>query len=217
MWHAVINIIKKEFTLELRQKNILFGIILYLLSIVFLIYLLQPEPDALVWNSLIWLSSLFITVNTVAKSFLAEPKGRWFYYYTIHNASALLIAKFLYNGFLMFVISLANLLLFNFFLGYPAIHKLSFAGVFILGSVSFSLLFTLLSSIVNKANNNPALLGVIGFPLVFPQLIAISDLSTSQFQTMLVKGWSNYLIAFIGLDIVIITLGIILYPLIWKE
>jgi heme exporter protein B len=213
----IISILQKEFALELRQKNIIFGLLLYLLSIVFLIYLLQPEPESLVWNSFIWLCSLFITVNTVAKSFLGEAKGRWYYYYTIHSAQTLLIAKFIYNGILMVLVSMLNLILFNFFLGYPAIHQTTFVLLFLLGSVSFSFLFTLLSSIVNKANNNPALLGVIGFPLVFPQLIAISDLSTSTFLPLLVKGWSGYLAAFIGLDIIIIALGILLYPLIWKE
>jgi heme exporter protein B len=133
----MFNIIKKEFKIEWRQKNSLFGIVLYLLSLVFLIYNLQEEPDSLVWNSLIWLCVLFISINSVAKSFMSEHKGRWMYYYTVHHPQTLIGAKLIYNTIYMAVIGAINLMLFNFFIGFPAINKPLFIVLFLLGAISF--------------------------------------------------------------------------------
>jgi heme exporter protein B len=213
----MFNIIKKEFKIEWRQKNSLFGIVLYLLSLVFLIYNLQEEPDSLVWNSLIWLCVLFISINSVAKSFMSEHKGRWMYYYTVHHPQTLIGAKLIYNTIYMAVIGAINLMLFNFFIGFPAINKPLFIGLFLLGAISFGLLFTFLSAIVSKVNNNTTLLAVLGFPLVFPLILILSDLSISLFLPVLVKGWNQFFMALLAMDALIVGLSLVLFPYLWKE
>jgi heme exporter protein B len=213
----MFNIIKKEFKIEWRQKNSLFGIVLYLLSLVFLIYNLQEEPDSLVWNSLIWLCVLFISINSVAKSFMSEHKGRWMYYYTVHHPQTLIGAKLIYNTIYMAVIGAINLMLFNFFIGFPAINKPLFIGLFLLGAISFGLLFTFLSAIVSKVNNNTTLLAVLGFPLVFPLILILSDLSISLFLPVMVKGWNQFFIALLAMDALIVGLSLVLFPYLWKE
>ncbi len=213
----MFNIIKKEFKIEWRQKNSLFGIVLYLLSLVFLIYNLQEDPDSLVWNSLIWLCVLFISINSVAKSFMSEHKGRWMYYYTVHHPQTLIGAKLIYNTIYMAVIGAINLMLFNFFIGFPAINKPLFIGLFLLGAISFGLLFTFLSAIVSKVNNNTTLLAVLGFPLVFPLILILSDLSISLFLPVMVKGWNQFFIALLAMDALIVGLSLVLFPYLWKE
>ena len=213
----MFNIIKKEFKIEWRQKNSLFGIVLYLLSLVFLIYNLQEEPDSLVWNSLIWLCVLFISINSVAKSFMSEHKGRWMYYYTVHHPQTLIGAKLIYNTIYMAVIGAINLMLFNFFIGFPAINKPLFIGLFLLGAISFGLLFTFFSAIVSKVNNNTTLLAVLGFPLVFPLILILSDLSISLFLPVLVKGWNQFFMALLAMDALIVGLSLVLFPYLWKE
>ena len=213
----MFNIIKKEFKIEWRQKNSLFGIVLYLLSLVFLIYNLQEEPDSLVWNSLIWLCVLFISINSVAKSFMSEHKGRWMYYYKVHHPQTLIGAKLIYNTIYMAVIGAINLMLFNFFIGFPAINKPLFIGLFLLGAISFGLLFTFLSAIVSKVNNNTTLLAVLGFPLVFPLILILSDLSISLFLPVMVKGWNQFFIALLAMDALIVGLSLVLFPYLWKE
>jgi heme exporter protein B len=213
MW----SIIKKEFVLEIRQQNTLFGILLYLVSLVFMIYNLQQEPDSLVWNSLIWLCLLFISMSSVAKSFMSESKGRWLYYYTVHHPTTLIGAKLIYNTVYMAIIGACNLALFIFFIDFPAINKPLFVGLFLLGAISFGILFTFLSAIVAKVNNNTTLLAILGFPLVFPLILLVSDLSISLFEPVLVKGWNQFFVALLGMDVLIVGLSLILYPYLWKE
>jgi heme exporter protein B len=188
-----------------------------LLSIIFLVYTLQNEPEALNWNTLIWICSLFTVINTVAKNFSTNTRGRWQYYYTVHHPVHLIVASLIYNVLLMLVISAITLVFFTLFMGFPAINKPLFVGLFFLGNASFTLLFTFLSNLVSKVNNSGATLAVIGFPLVFPLIIVISDLSIRAFQVMLLQGWLQYLLALIVLDVLIIILSIILFPFIWKD
>jgi heme exporter protein B len=87
----------------------------------------------------------------------------------------------------------------------------------ITGGISLSLLFTLLSAIASKAGGNSALIAILGFPIVVPQIIVISDLSKPLFVTMSVTGWWSFYFILIGLDVLIIALSIILFPFLWKD
>ena len=86
-------LLKKDFLLEWRQKYSLYGLLLYLVSAVFTINMLQEKPEAETWSSLFWIILLFVSVNAVAKSFLQESKNRNIYYYTIHNPRDIIISK----------------------------------------------------------------------------------------------------------------------------
>jgi heme exporter protein B len=113
--NPVVIHFKKDLLLELRQKHTFYGILLYIASTVFVLFLSMDEPDAAVWNSLFWVIQLFVCVNAVAKSFLQESEGRMLYYYTIISPFSFIISKLLYNIFLMIIMSSIALLLFTIF------------------------------------------------------------------------------------------------------
>ena len=68
----VYTLLKKDALLEFRQQYTFFGILLYIASTTFVIYLTMGQPDDHVWNGLFWVTLLFICINTVARSFLQE-------------------------------------------------------------------------------------------------------------------------------------------------
>ena len=70
--NAILALLKKDFLLELRQQYTLYGIILYVVTTIFVVYLSMGQPDDQVWNGLFWVIQLFVCVNAVAKSFLQE-------------------------------------------------------------------------------------------------------------------------------------------------
>ena len=150
--------------LELRQQHTFYGILLYITSTVFVIFLsFENAPDSTVWNSLFWVIQLFVCVNTVAKSFLAESKGLMLYFYSIASPVEFIIAKLLFNVILMLIMSAVSLLLFSFFLDSPVINGWRFFGIVLLGGTSISLTFSLMSAIAAKAQQNAALLPYWGF------------------------------------------------------
>ena len=81
MTKRIYALLKKDVLLELRQKHTFYGILLYIASTIFVLFLSMDKPDANVWNGLFWVIQLFICVNAVAKSFLQESRGRMLYFY----------------------------------------------------------------------------------------------------------------------------------------
>jgi heme exporter protein B len=213
----ILIMLKKDFLLEWRQKFSLYGIILYLVSAVFVINLLHEQPEGETWNSLFWIILLFISVNAIAKSFMQENKHRTIYYYTIHHPKEIIISKLIYNVLLMIFLSLVSFGLFVLLLGNPTFHVGRFLLMVLSGGISLSLLFTLLAAIASKAGGNSALIAILGFPLVMPQLILLADLSKPLFVQLQVAGWWKFYGVLIALNILIIVLSIILFPYLWKE
>ncbi len=214
----ILILFKKDLLLELRQQHTFYGVLLYIAATVFVLFLSMDEPDAAVWNSLFWVIQLFVCVNAVAKSFLQESEGRMLYYYTVASPVAFIISKLLYNGFLMIIMSIITLLLFTIFLNNPVNNMARFAGIVILGGASLSIVFTLMSAMAAKAQQNAALVAILGFPVILPQLLLLMRLSKSAFSEVFKTGAVLQLCGLIvALDILIIILAIILFPYLWKE
>ena len=215
---TIFTLIKKEVLLESRQQYSFFGILLYIACTVFVLYLSIGQPEAQVWNGLFWMNLLFIGISAVAKSFLQEGKGRLLYYYTIAGPTEFLISKLLYNILLMVIMSMISLLLFVFFLGYPFENGMRFAGCVLLGGIGISLVFTFLAGIAEKANQNAALMTILGFPVIIPQLLLLIRLSKYAFGEIFrdYALWQMVLLL-IALDIMILVLSVILYPFLWKD
>src|SRR5690554_2713257 len=102
MLQEVKQMIRKEITLEWRQKFAFNGVLLYLVSTVFVCYLsFDRLIDVPTWNALFWIILMFASINAVLKSFLQERDGRLLYYYTLVKPQSIINAKIVYNALLM--------------------------------------------------------------------------------------------------------------------
>lgn len=218
MYIRILALLKKDILLELRQKHTFYGILLYIAASIFVLYLSIDKPDANTWNGLFWVILLFVCVNAVAKSFLQENKGRMLYFYSIASPVEFIIAKMMYNILLMAFMSLLTLLLFAAFLTNPLSNFLWFTGIVLLGGSSISIVFTLMSAIAAKAQQNAALIAILGFPVILPQLLLLMRLSKAAFAEIFKQGAVMQLSALvIGLDVLVIAMSVILFPYLWKE
>ena len=218
MLNPVFSLLKKDVLLELRQQHTLYGILLYIASTVFVLSLSVQELEANVWNGLFWVIQLFVCVNAVAKSFLQESKGKMLYYYSIVSPIQFIIAKIIYNVCLMIGMSLVSLLLYAVFLNNPVSNALQFTGIVVLGGASISLVFTLMSAIAAKANQNAALIAILGFPVILPLLLLLMQLSKAAFNEIFREGALLQLTGLIiGLDLLIVGMAVVLFPYLWKE
>jgi heme exporter protein B len=215
----ILALLKKDILLELRQQHTFYGILLYIASTIFVLYLSLPEtPDGNVWNSLFWVIQLFVCVNTVAKSFLQENRGRMLYFYSITSPVEFIIAKLIFNVVLMLMMSLVSLALFFAFLDNPVTDSLRFVGIVLLGGGSISLVFTLMSAIAAKAQQNAALIAILGFPVILPQLLLLMRLSKSAFSEVFRDGAVMQMAGLVGLmDLLVIAMAVILFPYLWKD
>ena len=204
--------------LELRQQHTFYGILLYIASTIFVLFLSVNDLEATVWNGLFWVIQLFVCVNAVAKSFLQESRGRMLYYYSIVSPMEFIVAKIIYNIIIMVAMSIISLFLFFIFLNNPVSKSLQFTGIVILGGASISLVFTLMSAIAAKAQQNAALVAILGFPVILPQLMLLMRLSKTAFNEIFKAGAVLQIAGLIvGLDILIIAMAVILFPYLWKD
>lgn len=212
-----IVLLKKDILLEMRQQYTLYGIALYVLSTVFVLYMAMGQPEEVVWNGLFWTIQLFISINAVAKSFLTENRGRMLYYYSIVSPQIFILSKLLLNAGLMLLMSLISLLLFILLLGNPLNNSLPFIGITLLGSCSISLVFTFLAAIAAKAQQQTALMAILGFPLLIPQLLILMKISNIAFASVLQGGLLELILMLCGFDVLVIVLALILFPFLWKD
>jgi heme exporter protein B len=212
----IYTLFKKDLLLEVRQQYSFYGILLYIGATIFVLFMALDEPEAKVWNGLFWVIQLFICINAVAKSFLQENKARMLYFYSIASPTSFVLAKLLFNTLLMLVMSLLSLFLFSLFLGSPAQKIGPFIGLVLLGGWSLSLIFTFLAAIAARAQQNAAIMAVMGFPLIIPQLLLLIRLSNAAFVPLLTIPTGTILLL-VALDAMVILLSIILFPFLWKD
>lgn len=214
--HNIFTLIKKDLLLEVRQQYSFYGILLYVVATIFVLYMTIQEPEAKVWNGLFWVIQLFICINAVAKSFLQESRGRMLYFYSIVNPRDFVLAKLVFNSLLMLLMSFLSIILFTLFLGNPIERVPQFIGLVLLGGWSLSLVFTFLSAIAAKAQQNAAIMAILGFPLIIPQIMLLMQLSNSVFTDKAGIALSTLLLI-VALDILVIMLAVILFPFLWKD
>jgi heme exporter protein B len=212
----IFTLFKKDLLLEIRQQYSFYGVLLYIGATIFVLYMAIESPESNVWNGLFWVIQLFISINAVAKSFLQENRGRMLYFYSIAGPRDFVLDKLLFNSLLMLLMSLLSLGLFSLFLGNPVQKAGPFIGLVLLGGWSLSLVFTFLAAIAAKAQQNAAIMAILGFPLIIPQLLLLMHLSNAAFSETIPIPVATVLLL-IALDLMVILLAVILFPFLWKD
>ncbi|HRN48753.1 MAG TPA: heme exporter protein CcmB [Niabella sp.] len=212
----ILTLFKKDVLLEVRQQYSFYGILLYIVATIFVLFLAIEEPEKEVWNGLFWIIQLFVCINAVAKSFMQESKERMLYFYTISSPVHFVLAKLLFNSLLILLMTALSLILFFAFIGNPVQKLLPFIGLALLGGWSLSLVFTFLAAIAAKAQQNAAIMAVLGFPLIIPQLMLLMKLSNAAFSASLTVHWVD-VILLVALDLLVGLLSVILFPFLWRD
>lgn len=212
----IFTLFKKDLLLEIRQQYAFYGVLLYVGATIFVLYMAIESPDKQTWIGLFWVIQLFISINAVAKSFLQESRSRMLYYHSIVSPQNFVLAKLLFNSLLMLVMSLLSMVLFSLFLTYPVQKTTTFIAVVFLGGWSLSLVFTFLAAIAAKAQQNAAIMAILGFPIIIPQLLVLLKISSTVFNVTASIPVANVLLV-VGSDVLVILLSLILFPFLWKD
>jgi len=220
-WH----LFKKEVLLEWRSKYAFNGVLLYVVSTVFVCYIsfhLTPgfigsNGYPIVWNVLFWIIMLFASVNAIAKSFMQESKSRLLYYYTIASPQAIILSKTIYNILLMALLSILALLVYMLFFTNTVGDPLFYFIAVLLGSISFSTIFTMISAIASKAGNNGTLMAILSFPVVIPVILVLIHLSKNAMDGL--DRAANYgnIGVLCAINVIVIATSLLLFPFLWRD
>lgn len=214
------SFIFQEMIIEWRLRYAINGILLYLVSIIFICYLsFKTQINSLnpiTWNTLFWIIILFTAVNAVTKSFIQITEGRLLYLYSIANPAALILSKIIYNSILLIGISLIGFMFYSFILGNPVEDTGLFLFTLILGSIGFASVLTMNSGIASKASNSTSLMAILSFPVILPLLLVVIKISNNALEGLDRSVSVNQIVFLISINVIVITMSYILFPFLWR-
>lgn len=221
MRSEIIHLLKLEAALDLRQRAAWGGMLLYVVSAVYVCHLAMKDALGVgTWNALFWVILLFAAFNALARSFLREDQGRQLYLYTLAHPRSVVLARALYNAATMVVLSLLSLLFYALFLGSDPLEQADlpqFITAVVLGGIGFAAVLTLIAALAARAGNGIGLMAILGFPIVLPMLLAVMRASQLALSG---AAWSETGLYFLGiaaLDVVTVTLAWLLFPYLWRD
>ncbi len=207
-----------EYTLEMRNKASLQGVLLYLIATIFLVYIaFQRISNPTLWNTLFWIILLFAIANAFSRSFHFIEKNKQLYWYTLLSAQHIIIARLLYSIVFSWSISAIAFPLYSILLGFPVESPFYFLLILLLGSAALAQLFTFVASVAAKATTGSNLTIVLALPILFPVLIAILKASKN---AVIGLDWNvngKYILFLLLFNILIYSLSYLLFPYLWKN
>ncbi|UII34306.1 heme exporter protein CcmB [Fulvivirga ulvae] len=219
--NGVINFIKKEVLLEWRQRYAINGILLYLVSTIFICYLSfnvkANQLNPVTWNALFWIILLFTAINAVAKSFIQEKEGKFLYYYWLIKPQTLIIARICYNAILMLVLAMLGFAMYAVVLGNPIQDPLLFVVNLLMGAISFSSALTMISAIASKANNNQTLMAILGFPVILPMLLMVIKISKNALDGIERSASFDEMLTLLAINLIVGAVSYLLFPYLWRS
>ena len=210
-------LLRKELLLEWRLRYAISGILLYVLSTVYIVYASFMQVPTPTWNALFWIIVLFASVNAIAKSFVQESGHRQLYYYSLANPTAIILAKIIYNAVLLLVLTLLSYGAFSLVAGNPVKDQGLFFLALFLGSLGFSITFTFISAIAAKTNNSASLMAILSFPVVIPIVMSLIKLSASALRLIQDTTLWKDVLTLVAIDLILIALSFILFPFLWRD
>ncbi|WP_266367166.1 heme exporter protein CcmB [Tellurirhabdus rosea] len=214
-------LMEKEFRLEWRQRYALNGILLYIVSTVFVCYLCfsmrRNQLTPMVWNALFWIILLFTAINAIAKSFVQERAGRLLYYYTLASPQQIIVSKILYNTVLMLGLAALGFIVYAFVLGNPVQDLLLFVANLLLGALGFAATLTLIAGIASKAENSATLMAVLSFPVVLPLLLMLIRVSKNALDGLDRSVSTDEILTLLAIDAIVLAVSWMLFPFLWRS
>ncbi|MGV3762637.1 heme exporter protein CcmB [Parapedobacter sp.] len=214
---AVRSLIRKDIVLEWRSKYAINGIVLYVVSTVFVCYQAFKSVDPTTWNALFWIILLFASVNAINKSFVQESQGRQLYYYTIASARAVIISKIIYNMLIMLLLSAIAYLVYSIIFRNPLGDPILYVAVVALGAIGFAGVFTMVAAISAKAGNNSTLMAVLSFPIIIPMLLVLIKVSKNALDGLDRSASYDELIVLVAINIITVGISLLLFPYLWRD
>lgn len=212
----VVAYIKRDLSLEWRQKSIIGSSIIYLISVVFIsLHAFESvEPD--VWNALFWIVMVFSVLTVVGRSFQYEANYFAYHYHTV-KPEIVATSKLITNAFYSIALAIIAYIIFSIFLGNQILQQSTMFMSLILGASGLGLTFTLTSAMSARVNGNLVLTSVLSLPILLPLIIVIVRLTERSFTSASFFENGKLFIGLFLLNIIIIIITYVLFPYLWRD
>ncbi len=215
----MLELIKKELTLEFRQKSSIGAVLVYVVGTIFVSALcFKAKLDKPTWNALFWVITLFTSVTISGKSFLKETGGQALFNFLYYKPQHFILAKIIYNMIFMLFLSLITFFFYAFFIKNEVENMGLFLIVLLLASSGLAGILSLMSAIASKANGNFAIMSILSFPVLMPLILVIIRLSKQAVDGIEWAGVGfNFIVILAALNVLTVALSYLLFPYLWRD
>ena len=214
-------VLDKEIRMELRSKQGIASLLLFVLSSTFLFWLAVQKTvisDDVI-ASLMWMIILFAAALGLGRTFQSEEEGGTVLLLRMNvRNSSVYAGKLVFNFLLLLLVGLLATLAVAFLLPASIYSPTMLATTLVLGTLALAGATTLLSAINARVSGNTLLLPILLFPLLAPLLI--SAVNITQAAMVANTAWSTVtepvmvLISYAG---VAITSSVLLFDSVWSD
>jgi heme exporter protein B len=176
LWRAVLAIVRKDVTTELRTKESLSAQLVFALLVVVIFnfaFELRMDSVNVLAPGVLWVAFTFAGILALNRSMAQEREGGCVegLMLTPVDRSAIYLGKLIANLLFMLISEALILPIFAILFGVPVLNLVLWLVIF-LGTLGFAAVGTLFSAITVNTRAREALLPLLLFPLTVPVLIA---------------------------------------------
>ena len=214
-------VLDKEIRMELRSKQGIASLLLFVLSSTFLFWLAVQKTvisDDVI-ASLMWMIILFAAALGLGRTFQSEEEGGTVLLLRMNvRNSSVYAGKLVFNFLLLLLVGLLATLAVAFLLPASIYSPAMLATTLVLGTLALAGATTLLSAINARVSGNTLLLPILLFPLLAPLLISAVNITQAAMAAN--TAWSAVtepvmvLISYAG---VAITSSVLLFDSVWSD
>lgn len=193
------------------------SVLLYLAAILYVINFLFQEITLQSWTVLFWIIVLFSSIQLSLKGYFSESKDIRILYYQIASPEVVFLSKLFYNTVLIFIIELLCVAGFHIISPLRLGDYALFSLVLFLAALGLSAIMSFTSILVSHALIKSTLISVLSIPLILPILLESIQLTAMNLGFIQgTDGMKDFTIL-LAIDILIISVGLILFPYLWRE
>jgi heme exporter protein B len=176
----------------------------------------EPEKPFL-YAVLLWIILVFSALSGLSRSFVKEEEaGTMDLLRLSARPQAVFLGKLFFNltllGALQLIIVPSFILLMKYNIEFPGL----FAAVIVSGGLGLGAGTTIVAAMIAQASARGALFSALSFPLLLPLMITAIKGSERAALGMDASGWPEVKIA-VAYVVVMITMSLLLFPLVWEE
>lgn len=211
----------KDWQSELRTRYAVNSLAMFILVTVSVIVFalgdtrISPQLTA----GLFWIGAFFSAMSGLSRIFVSEEeRGTTLYLKLVAAPSTVYLGKLFFNVVLSFGINIFITLLFFFFFDSFIIEEgFLFIAMFTLGSIGIAISSTTIAAIISRASAKGNLFAVLAFPILLPLILILLEITKVCIGGV---GLSNGLVELgmlVSYDVIMFTIGILLFDFIWKD
>ena len=217
MANQIAALVLKDIRIDFRKSSGLASILLFVIATVFIVYLTVGALTERAWLGIFWVVILFSSVNVVLKDMYQDLSTRRIYLYTLTPPIVFLLAKVFYHYLVLILMTCLAYISMYIFFDSPVQDIPLFTLALSLGLLGISVVFSFLASLGGQGGSNSTLLAVLGFPCAIGVILSALKISLSALTEVNMTSPTNDVLLLAAVVILLLGIGMILFPFTWKE